>query len=127
MAEIHKEFLASWDGRVLPKAWLEHWLKHGDHLEDCSRKEYRGGEGVRVPSPRVLAVAGSGVCEPDRFGPDNREERGVRRHVCTTRLHRLLLLRRGASARLPRDSHRGAFALATERSCSVLIGRWRTL
>ena len=69
MAEIHKEFLASWDGRALPEAWLEHWLKHGDHLEDRSREEYRGGVGVCVPSwPR-----GSGVCKPDRFGPDNRE------------------------------------------------------
>ena len=69
MAEIHKEFLASWDGRALPEAWLEHWLKHGEHLEDRSREEYRGGVGVCVPSwPR-----GSGVCEPDRFGPDNRE------------------------------------------------------
>ena len=56
---------------MLPKAWLEHWLKHGDHLEDRSREEYRGGEGVCVPSPRELA--GSGVCELDRFGPDNRE------------------------------------------------------
>jgi len=69
VAEIHKEFLASWDGRALPEAWLEHWLKHGDHLEDRSREEYRGGVGVCVPSwPR-----GSGVCKPDRFGPDNRE------------------------------------------------------
>ena len=112
MAEIHKEFLASWDGRALPEAWLEHWLKHGEHLEDRSREEYRGGVGVCVPSwPR-----GAGVCEPDRFGPDNREMCAAT-YVCTTALHRLLLLRRGASARLPRDSHWGA--LASERNGQV--------
>ena len=93
MAEIHKEFFASWDGRVLPKASLEHWLKHGDGLEDRSCEEYRGGEGT---------------CEPDRFGPDNRE---VCAATCARRRCTGCCFCVGAPLPVfPQDSHWGAFA-----------------
>ena len=125
MAEIHKEFLASWDGRALPEAWLEHWLKHGDHLEDRSREEYRGGVGVCVPSwPR-----GSGVCKPDRFGPDNREMCAATcaRQCCTGCCFCV-----GVPLPVYFEIHTGEL-LPWNRKLygawdrSTMIGRWRTL
>ena len=55
VAEIQHAFLSTWDGKVAPAAWLEHWLKHGD-LATRHGDEYRG-EPAQLPC--------------DRFGPDH--------------------------------------------------------